>query len=364
MTAFSANSTIQRQAPLIYKIDFAKSLRILEDKIEQYNATANTRNKVKAVHRSLAEKLIRLFRNRFFAWQAHNGFTFSPTLSPLPLLEANNQFLAEIMTCTDRTIRNYRERLEALGLITQTVWHGSNAAFELSLNVDFLYVCTNRDSALVPAMQSFPHTSSGYIPEPLPELVPVLVSGNLSLQPEQPEPPVTLNAVVKPELPAQPEPEYRNETSRPHTGTAPPVAPTPPRAEHVRAARALASWALPMLYPGVKFSADDQVKTEAAIGQLFAPVVPAKIKLVMENYAYRCQIISALWTIKTGTPLPPPHEFFDQNNLEGFRSTRHWSFDEEVKESPTPVAPPVFRTTQRNNIGPVQIGNLFNLNKQ
>lgn len=375
MTAHRNFFNSASKAVKVYQIDFARSIMLLEEKIKQHNAQAQSAGvKIKAVHQSLAEKLIRLFRRHFETWQANNGFVYDPAIMPLPTLSVNNEFLAEIMTCTGRTIRNYRDRLERLDLITMTILHGSNANFELVLNPEFLWLrCGSDPQRLQPQVRIFPHTSSCTLPEPLPELVQELVCGKNSTQAgtdvenpsvgQRPHQDANAPSVEqKPEQPEQPEPNNRNESSGSAARTAPPSCAAPPSAVHRQAARLLCTWALTHLWPRQAFNVTQKLNTERQIERLMSPVSAKNIPTLTEIYLGRCQLASVFWVQETGTPLPAPWEFFSPDNPRGFLLTRSWwDRRESMLASVPPSPPPVLKHLNSDGRikGETQIGNLF-----
>ncbi len=367
----TAHSTVFRPVSTVkvYQIDYPRSIMLLEEKIEQHNDKAiSAGQKIKVVHRTLAEKLIRLFRRHFAEWQAHHGFIYNPNNTPLPTLRVNNEFLGKIMGCTARTIRNYRDRLENLDLITTTILHGSNAAFEVVLNPDFLWVsCGSDPLRLLPPVQSFPHTSSCTLQEPLPELVQEPVCGKDFSECGEPVDNSSRAVGTEPEQPAQPEPKNRNESSGDRTRTPFPVAPgfpaPPPSPAHRQAARFLAAWALRKLYPARNFTVSEKIAIEQQIDRLFAPVSLRNLPTLAEIYHGRCQLAALVWTTETGKPLPNPWDFFNPDNPNGFRITRDWPERQAELLAKLPPSPPPtpkrMRDTDRRS-GETKLGNLFN----
>jgi hypothetical protein len=341
---------------------------LLEEKIKAHNDRAiSAGQKIKAVHRALAEKLIRLFRRHFAEWQAHNGFIYNPNNTPLPTLRVNNEFLGEIMGCTARTIRNYRDRLESLDLITTTILHGSNAAFELILNPDFLWVsCGSAPLRILPPVQSFPHTSSCTLQEPLPEPVLEPVCGKKFEESGDCVDNSSRVVGTEPEQLAQPEPNHRNESSGCAARTAPPSCAAPPSPAHRQAARFLAAWALRKLYPARNFTVSEKIAIEQQIDRLFAPVSLQNLPTLAEIYHGRCHLAALVWTTETGTTLPDPWDFFNPDNPRGFRITRDWPERQAELLAKVPPSPPPplkrMRDTDRRT-GETKLGNLFNFNQ-
>lgn len=366
---------------LVYKVDYPRSIMLLEEHIKQHNDKATSAaGRIKVTHQALAEKLIRLFRKHFAEWQAHNGFVYNPATTPLPTLRTNNEFLAKIMGCTSRTIRNYRDRLEALDLITTTILHGSNASFELVFNPNFLWVVAGSDPLrILPPVQNFPHTSSCTLPEPLPEPVQELVCGKNSTEAEpnvdnssvgqHPHQDANAPAIAQqPEQLQQPEPNHRNESSGHVARTAPPSCAAPPASPaHRQAARFLVAWALRMLWPGQNWNVSEKLATEQQVDRLFAPVSLKNLPVLAQIYTGRCQLAAKLWTIETGQNFPNPWDFFNPDNPRGFVLTRDWPERQAellAKLPPTPPPPPKRLRDTDTRTGETRLGNLFTQYKQ
>jgi hypothetical protein len=366
---------------LAYKIEYPRSMMLLEEKIKEHNAKATrTEDRIKVTHQALAEKLIRMLRKYFYDWQALNGFIYNPHKTCLPTLRTNNEFLAKMMGCTSRTIRNYRDRLEALNLITVTVLHGTNANFELAINPEFLWITSNADPLrILPPKQIFPLTSTSTKPEQLEQQEPVsgkdcagagqnVDNSSVGQRPHQDaNAPATAQL---PEQPEQPEPNHRNESSGCATGTPSPVAPGVPAArpsrEHRQAARLLADAALRKLYPGRKISVFEKMTVEEHLDRLLAQVTLKQLPELTNLYTKQIKLVALQWSDQMGIPLPDPTDFFNPDNPNGFALTwdyaEEWqhklpspSFSAPSRRSPTPNTP-----TTEAKTGEIKIGNLFN----
>jgi hypothetical protein len=334
-----------------YRIDLACSNRILEQKVREYNLKQSNRgNLIKSAPAAMGEKLIRLYKQYFRTWQAQNGFSYKPG-NELPYLEVNNQFLSDIMQCSERTVRNYRVRLVSLGLIQETVFHGTNAPFELRINPEFLHFCTNLSLERVPVFspmrQSLPHTSTGYKEK---ELLKGTVSGKICKS--ETEPQTGTDAELKPEPTGT---GKRNETSsntppaQETTGTTPPLPAAPPTAPpppddsnpgqqempdddpdqplREKAAKALLHYVLPRMYPGANWTTAQKWAILAAAMRLFSGVPRENLGKCLENYSYRATLAAFWYERETGNPLPAPTDFFNPDNSEGIRLTKTWPKD-------------------------------------
>jgi len=127
----------QHKRPL-YALKWAKSKKLLDTYIEQYNAGRKLSEQLRANHKTLAEKLLFLYSAMLAKEQAW-GSGFQPG-TPLPLLRTNNAQLRDMLGCSERTIINLRARLKASKLIVCEVFHGSNAQYEMQLCPDVLHV--------------------------------------------------------------------------------------------------------------------------------------------------------------------------------------------------------------------------------
>lgn len=362
---------------LAYKIEYPRSMMLLEEKIKQHNDKATRASeRIKVVHQALAEKLIRMLRKHFYDWQALNGFVYNPYKTCLPTLRTNNEFLAKMMGCTGRTIRNYRDRLEALNLITVTVLHGTNANFELAINPEFLWITSNADPLrILPPKQIFPLTSTSTLPEQQEQQEPVsgkdcagagqnVDNSSVGQRPHQDaNAPATAQ---QPEQPEQPEPNHRNESTRQPAGTTPPRCAAPPSREHRQAARLLADAALRKLYPGRKISVFEKMTVEEHLDRLLAQVTLKQLPELTNLYTKQIKLVALQWSDQMGIPLPDPAEFFNPDNPNGFACT--WDYAEEwQKKLPSPsFSAPSRRSFTPNTpstvpqTGEIKVGNLFN----
>lgn len=366
---YSSSATTPQVA--VFRINIAKSYALLEERVKTYNdAQTEKRNMVKAVHYSLAKKLIELYAGCFAAFQTRINYAYT-TFTPLPLLAINNQSLSAWMICTDRTIRNYRSKLVDLGLISETVFHGSNKPYEIRLNPEFFWMAVNTTTTRVylPEGRNFPLTCSSTNQQELTRTV----SG------KKPEPKMAVaelepNAATVLELQ---EPMNRNESQEESTpvgatgdptGT-PPSCATPPAAapakrEHRHAGRALLAYALPLLYPNKRYwTPKEKSDMEAQAARLFAGVTDLNINRVLENYALRILMSAHHYQRVAGVPIPSPWEFFNPDREHGFAATRNWpQYPEKFPVQRTRIAPKIRQKNQDlpERTGQIQIGQLLN----
>lgn len=354
----------------VFRINIAKSYALLEERVKAYNdAQTEKRHMIKAVHYSLAKKLIELYAGCFAAFQTRINYAYTP-FTPLPLLAINNQSLSDWMVCTDRTIRNYRTKLVDLGLISETVFHGSNKPYEIRINTAFLWLSVNTTTTRValPDVQSFPLTCSSTKEQELTRTV----SGK-KLEPEMAVAELEPNAATVLE---RQEPMNRNESQEKHapvgatgdpTGT-PPSCATPPAAapakrEHRYAGRALLAYALPLLYPNKRYwTPQEKSRMEEQAARLFRGVTDLNINKVLDHYALRILMASHHYQRVAGVPLPSPWDFFNPDLEHGFAATRNWpQYPEKFPVQRTRIAPKIRQNAQDvpERTGQIQIGQLL-----
>ncbi|MGB3947135.1 MAG: hypothetical protein WBM13_04070 [Bacteroidia bacterium] len=58
----------------------------------------------------------------------------------LPSLQTNNKQLSKLVKCSSRTIQRHIAKLQAAGIITNKIFHGSNSNFELWINPNILLI--------------------------------------------------------------------------------------------------------------------------------------------------------------------------------------------------------------------------------
>lgn len=61
-------------------------------------------------------------------------------IEKLPSLQTNNKQLAKLVKCSSRTIQRHILKLQAAGIITNKIFHGSNSNYELLINPNILLV--------------------------------------------------------------------------------------------------------------------------------------------------------------------------------------------------------------------------------
>lgn len=368
----SASSTV------VYRLNLAKSYALIEAQFKAYNdQQSDKKDRLKAVHHSLAKKLIELYTGTFWNWQVKNGFSFTP-YTPLPYLSINNVTLADWMLCTDRSIRNYRAKLQHCGFIVETVDHGPLKNFEIRINPAFFWLAVNTTSTRVylPPVQIFPQTSSGYPERELKGTV----SG------KKPEPTASPVIELEPDVATVPEPQEpvngneSQEKPAPFGATGTPTgtppgcaAPPTPGAKNPlqrRAGRVLLKYSLPLLYPKKRYwTAQEKGAMEAQAARLFERVKEENLNKVMDHYCLRALLAAHHYASFTGVPIPPPEVFFNPDYAAGFVLTRHWpQYPEQFPVVRAKAAPKV-RTSvaersRSESTGQIQIGQLFQMMMQ
>ena len=366
MTLISSNAQGRHRgnSAVVYRVNLAKSYALLEEKVKAYNdQQIDKKAKIKGVHHTLAKKLLELYMRCFWEWQARQNFSFTPS-TPLPYLSINNVTLGDWMTCTDRSIRTYRQKLADLGFILDTIGHGPNKNFEIRLNPAFLWlvVNTHTNRVLLPDVQIFPQTSSGYPTGTL--------TGTVSGKKQEPEMAVVDVAPVLEQQELVNWNESR-ENQRPFRATGTPTgtppscaAPPAPAVENPlqrRAGRLLIKYSLPLLYPSIRYwNAQDKGQIEAHAARLFEGIDEENLNKVMDRYCLRVLMASHHYARFTGAPLPHPTLFFDRDQPAGFVLTRNWpQYPEQFPIIRARTAPKV-RTSAPQGGNEIQIGQLFN----
>jgi len=89
------------------------------------------------------------------------------------------------------------------------------------------------------------------------------------------------------------------------------------------------------LYNRTKYSKQKELATLKAIEALFGNAPSEKFKKISSNYLLRINLVASHWE----PPLPPPYEFFNPANEDGFRATKDWP------NNPEKYPPPPHRRT-------------------
>lgn len=353
---------------VVYRLNIAKSYALLEEKVNAYNERqSEKKHMIKGVHYSFAKKLIELFAGTFANFQTKINYSFHPH-TPLPYLVINNQTLAEWIKCTDRTVRNYRAKLVELGLITETIFHGSNKPYEIQLNPAFLWLAVNTTTTRValPEVQNFPLTCSGYPEQGL--------TGTVSGKKLEPGMAVA-DAVTVLELQ---EPGNWNESQENHapvgatgtpTGTPPgcgaPPTESPESRDQRRLARLLLAYALPLLFPQKRYwPPAEKGRMEAQAARLFAGVTELNMQKVLDNYFLRVLMAAHHYARVAGVPLPHPEVFFNPDIETGFAATRYWPHHPEQFPVQQSRQKPRVRTVKSGvpgRTGQIELGQLVAL---
>jgi hypothetical protein len=319
------NSHTVARASAQYSINFPKSVNILREKIDLHNtSTSLSSEKIKTGPAMLAEKLIQIYRKRFTRWQASE--LFQVNVDDMPTLSINNMFLAGIMACTDRTVRNYRDRLKKLGFIAKEIWHGSNQPFEIVINPEFLFIADNSKSGAraftSSQRQIFPLISSSTEQEPLTRTLPVTITGKPLPEPENgiSKEPETASSPTLPERVNrndQPEVNFKGKSKKN------PIKITGAREDLLRRhAKSVLLVAQTLIF---KEEQEKSVKIEAfkRIMELYGNAPREKFPKITANYCARVRLCEELWEDQHGS-FPRMDQFFDYRQQVGFISTKNW----------------------------------------
>jgi hypothetical protein len=364
----TARMTLQPVAA--YRINLAASYRRLEVRIAAHNIKASDASKkIKAAHRSLAEKIIRLYKQAFHRWQASCLGAIEGM--QLPTLELNNCFLARVMTCTDRTIKNYRKRLHGLGLIVKTHWHGSRKPYEIEIDPSFLVFEVRNEHG---NWQNFPLTStctststltgtstgttleenssngkeSGPEPKAAMEQEPTLSSRPVQRPEREPETgPETIDrnenggqqSCQSTQKPVQrPELNDRNENGGQQScqSTQKPVQRPELNDRNENGGQEEVSWryasqlwveARRRLWPRKYFSPENEERARKMIQKMFLLAPMDRYGRYFEIWLFRIGLAMLHWEREFGEKVPDPVTFFDLDNPNGFAITKNWPDD-------------------------------------
>ena len=118
-------------------INYSKSYKALGQFLEEYNLnqeepSAKLRGNV--IH--TAKEIIRIYG--VFVLRANAVEQINP--KNLPPLKTNNVQLAKLTQVSSRTIQRHITRLQEAGIITDKIWHGSNAGYELWISPKILWI--------------------------------------------------------------------------------------------------------------------------------------------------------------------------------------------------------------------------------
>lgn len=347
----TARTTLQPVAA--YRINLAASYRRLEVRISAHNIKAgDASEKIKATHRSLAEKIIRLYKQAFHRWQASCLGAIEGM--QLPPLELNNCFLARLMTCTDRTIKNYRKRLHGLGLIAKTHWHGSRKPYEIELDPSFLVFEVRNEYG---KWQNFPLTSTCTKTSTLTgtstgTTLEENSSNGKELGPEpdvsrpvpekelEQEPTLSSRPVQRLERGpgTEPEPIDRNENGGQQSCQTTQGQEQQPETKdrNENGGQDEVSWryasqlwveARRRLWPRKYFSPENEERARKMIQKMFLLAPMDRYGRYFEIWLFRIGLAMLHWEREFGEKLPDPVTFFDLDNPNGFAITKNWPDD-------------------------------------
>ena len=126
-----------------YLVRWAKSKKLLSGYVQDYNKDKHLRDKLRSCHLKLAEYLLYIHGISVSKFQTYQGdLNYG---SELPMLRCNNVALANEMNCSVRTIQNLRSRLKTAGIIQDEVWHGTNACYEIKININIVHISETKD---------------------------------------------------------------------------------------------------------------------------------------------------------------------------------------------------------------------------
>lgn len=385
----------------LYEIRHFKSKKLTRTFIERYNATQKLGKQLRSGHKKLLEYLLFLYANAIFKEQA-----FGEGLKPghaLPPLRTNNSQLAGEMGCSRRTIINHMNRIVESGAVTEKVFHGSNAQYEVHFSPLLIHIQTKQspDNLIhyfdknfirqVPIMtQGSGAPASGFFSDPVKTFHHTVsrteqdtiklnkLSGDVFRQipgsqnhipatpveddgkvvenpPNDCRKPSTGSTPVTPQdteaapgsaQGTEPVTPAGYETTMAKAGTAPRVAPVPPKEAPIciddvlrhlprivahkikMQVRVIFVAAWMELYPGQWFTESEKERTKAVLAEYFAYSVPSRIKAGGNEVMERIILVKR-WLERQrakGKPafLKLPSCYFDIRNPNGFRYTKSW----------------------------------------
>ncbi len=118
-------------------IHFSTVFKALDTFIAQHNTTSDSLSaRLRQPVIATARELIRIYGASLL--KANRQSSFDPL--KIPSLKTNNVQLATIAHISTRTIQRHLKKLLQANIITQKIWHGSNASYELYLNPKILLI--------------------------------------------------------------------------------------------------------------------------------------------------------------------------------------------------------------------------------
>lgn len=110
------------------------AFKALDSYIEQYNDAVDNSQTIKASMIHTAQQIIKVYGRSLIK---ANGVQ-AIDKENLPSLKTNNKQLATLTKSSSRTIQRHIIRLQEAGIVTEKIFHGSNAGFELLMNKNIL----------------------------------------------------------------------------------------------------------------------------------------------------------------------------------------------------------------------------------
>lgn len=118
-------------------IHYPTAFKALDCFIDQFNEKADKNgNKLRTGAVMTAKEIIRIYG---ISLLKANGYQ-EIDKENLPSLQTNNRQLAKLVKCSTRTIQRHILKLQTADIITNKIFHGSNANFELWINPQILLV--------------------------------------------------------------------------------------------------------------------------------------------------------------------------------------------------------------------------------
>lgn len=118
-------------------IHFSIAFKALDTFVAQHNATSDSLStRLRQPVIATAREIIRIYGASLLKASKKASFN----ASTIPPLKTNNVQLAKVSHVSTRTIKRHLKKLVQANIITQKIWHGSNASYELYLNPKILLI--------------------------------------------------------------------------------------------------------------------------------------------------------------------------------------------------------------------------------
>lgn len=333
-----------------YGLNPGRTKLLIKEYITWYNQQQEDNKKHIKNDRHLALCLVDLYAKQFARWQAQQGYNVEITKDNLPRVSVNSEFLGDELGKSGRTIRNYRKKLAAAGILAPVceeegnkafrVGHGWQSNYELALNPRLLWIVSNLHTARVEVqgvedyfapLQIFPPTGTCTLTRTLtrtvsgkkhePDVDNLQEPGDRDGQSRQ----MPVQDAIRTEEKAAAGAEKSAYEDRGEAEAA-----ESSRKKAIRGySKALFNRSKTWLYPGEPFKTADRQRIIQQIEVLFGRAPEDKLLKIYTTYIQRLKLAQLYWHIEVGA-LPEAEVFFDPSApVENFTKTREWWADED-----------------------------------